>query len=136
MIHLQTQLEGKRAVYGHISDDLCNHGYCLGSNWDYYQGSFDSVLHSDNGETIYLRLPFAVTTGKLDHPHATIQFQRPYIVKHVVNLGIDNEANSLLDATGLSQFQAPLDTDGQIRNKSRWESVGEEEVNRILDYLH
>jgi len=39
--------------------------------------------------------------------------------------GVDYDEGSLLDATGVSQFQTPLDKDGYIHDKSRWIQAGE-----------
>lgn len=51
---------------------------------------------------------------------------------HVVNTGLDRDANLLASASGFSQFQDPLDKDGLIRDKNEWEEYGdliEEEKN-------
>lgn len=135
MIKLQTGLEGKRAYFGNIQSDLEKHGYCLGGNWDYKQGFFDSILWREAGETIYLRLPFTVLEGELDNPDAYIMFQTPYVIKHVVNIGLDTDANSLASAVGLNQFQDPLDTDGQLVNKTKWEEAGEQAVSQVFNYV-
>lgn len=136
MLRLQTDLEGKKAYFGDMQDRLKNLGYCLGGNWDYDKGSFDSILWRDGGETIYLRVPFHVLDGILDECEASIEFQTPFVIKHVVNIGFDKDENSLLTATGFNQFQDPLDTDGQIKNKNKWEDAGEQAVKQILSYLH
>ncbi|OKL35402.1 hypothetical protein BLL40_15225 [Domibacillus mangrovi] len=135
MLKLQTDIEGKKAYFGDIQDTLKPLGYDLGGNWGYDQGSFDSILSRDGGETIYLRIPFRVLNGALDEYDASIEFQTPIVIKHVINIGLDNDQSSLLTSS-FNQFQDPLDTDGQIKNKNKWEDAGEQAVKRIIDYLH
>src|SRR5699024_11319874 len=109
MIKLHTELDAKTAYFCQISDSLKPHRICLGGNWEDDKGYFDSVLWQENGETIYLRMPFHVLNGELDHYNAYIQFDTPYVIKHIVNFGLDRDENSLLSATGFNQFQKPID---------------------------
>lgn len=135
MLKLQTDIEGKKAVFGQTRDLLKPYGYVLCGNWDYHRGKFDNMLWREAGETIYLRLPFNVLSGELDHDSALIEFQTPYVIKHIVNLGLDRDENSLLSVTGFNQFQKPIDTDAHIRDKSRWEIAGEQAVNEVLKQI-
>lgn len=135
MIHLETEMEGKRMYFGQAEQDLKEFGFSMGGGWDYDRGMFDGIAHREDGETIYIRLPFNVIDGELDRKDAYIEFQKPFVIKHVVNLGLDTDGNSLLDATGFSQFQEPLDKDGYIHDKSKWEEFGEELVGDILDKI-
>ena len=132
LLQLQTELEGKMAYFGDMQDRIASLGYSIGSNWEYHKGSFDSVLWREEGETIYLRIPFVVMEGELDQAEAHIKFQTPYVIKHVINIGLDNDENSLTSATGFNQFQKPIDKDGHIENKNRWEHAGEQEVKKVL----
>ncbi|TQR21414.1 YugN family protein [Psychrobacillus vulpis] len=136
MLQLQTDLEGKMAYFGDLKNRIKSLGYSIGGNWDYHKGSFDSVLWRKEGETIYLRLPFEVLEGDLDHHEAYIKFQTPYVIKHVVNVGLDKDENSLLSTSGFNQFQDPIDKDGQIVDKSRWELAGEKAVEQIVHLVH
>src|SRR5690625_3192730 len=135
MIHLETDMEGKRMYFGQAQDNLKEFGISMGSNWDYDRGIFDGIMHREGGETIYIRLPFQVIEGELDRRDAFIEFQKPFVIKHVVNLGLDKDSNSLLTVAGLSQFQEPLDRDGHIHNKSKWEEFGEEFISGILEQI-
>lgn len=137
MLELESGIVGREIRFGYLRDKLEQHGFTTGGNWDYHKGSFDSILWRDAGETIYLRVPFIVTEGELDFYDALIRFQKPFIIKHVTNVGLDFDESSLIDATGASQFQTPLDKDGQIHNKSKWVQIGEKEIdNKVLPYLH
>src|SRR5690625_2144125 len=124
MIHLETDMEGKQMTFGNAQQYLKDFGFFIGGNWEYDSGMFDGVLHRESGETIYLRLPFDVIEGELDQSDAMIEFQKPFVIKHVVNLGLDKDANSLLTVAGFSQFQEPLDKDGYIHDKSKWVEFG------------
>lgn len=134
MLRLETDIEGKKAHFGYLRDQLTPLGYTIGENWDYYKGSFDNILSREGGETIYLRIPFEVSQGVMDSYETQIRFQTPYVIKHVVNLGLDDDEASLIDAS-VNQFQKPLDKDGQIENKNKWVHVGEEAVNEVLRYV-
>lgn len=135
MLKLKTKLEGHIAHFGNLNRCVSELGYHLGGGWDYHKGCFDYTLLREGGETIYIRIPFIVMDGELDHDEAVIKFKTPFIVKHVVNIGLDSDNSSLLDATGLSQFQAPLDTDGYIKAKSKWIHKGEDAVQELFDCL-
>ena len=106
MLKLQTELEGQNASFGVVSDCIRDLGYNMGGNWDYHKGCFDHILCQEGGETIYIRIPFFVTEGELDQYDASIKFGTPYVIKHVVHVGLDRDGSSLLDATGFSQFQS------------------------------
>ncbi|MBD8027968.1 hypothetical protein H9636_15055 [Ureibacillus sp. Re31] len=136
MLKFESELEGKQVEFGSLRDKIKRYGFCLGSYWDYDQGFFDTILYKKNEETIYLRLPFVVTSGMLDSSKAQIQFQTPYVIKHVVNLGLDFDESSLLEATGFSQFQDPVDKDAEIQNKHKWVIAGEQVVDKVLQYIN
>jgi len=135
MIHLDTDMEGKQMTFGHANDKLKEFGFHMGGNWEYHEGMFDGIMRREGGETHYVRLPFKVLEGELDRRDAWIEFEKPFVIKHVVNLGLDKDENSLLTATGFSQFQEPLDTDGHIHDKSKWQEFGEEAIGNILDKI-
>lgn len=133
MIKLQTSIEGKRAYFGDMRHIFQLHGYTFCSNFDYHKGKFDALLWRQEGESIYLRVPFYVLEGELDHSRALIQFSTPYVIKHVVNIGLDRDENSFVSVTtGLNQFQQPLDKDGYIYDKSRWTKAGEEAIEEVM----
>ncbi len=135
ILKLQTNIEGKKACFGQMRDHLQGLGYVLGGGWDYDRGNFDSILWREGGETIYLRIPFLVYKGMLDEYNTLVEFQTPYIIKHVVNTGLDRDEGALLSATGLSQFQEPLDTDGYIRDKNKWEEIGQQAVQQVIQNI-
>jgi len=134
MIQLQSEIEGKRGHFGQLRNSFLQHGCSFCSNFEYDQGKFDTILYREGGETIYLRIPFNVVQGVLDSSNTIIEFGTPYVIKHVVNLGLDYDQNSLITGTtGLDQFQNPIDQDGQIHDKSRWALAGEERIQNLLN---
>jgi len=135
MIRLETDIEGKQMSFGYARKTLKKFGFIMGGNWEYDSGMFDSMMHREGGETIYVRMPFRVLEGELDRKDAWIEFEKPFVIKHVVNVGLDNDPNSLLTATGFNQFQEPLDKDGYIHDKSKWQEFGEETIGDILNKL-
>jgi len=136
MLKLQTELDGKTATFGDVRNCIRELGFHIGGNWDYHKGYFDYVLCREGGETIYVRIPFIATDGELDQHDTLIKFGTSFVIKHVVNIGLDSDDSSLLDATGFSQFQSPVDTDGNISNKNRWIHAGEVAIQDLLDCLY
>lgn len=135
MIKLETDMEGKKMFFGEAESTLKEFGFNMGGGWEYDRGMFDSVMHREGGETYYVRMPFQVLKGELDRKDAWIEFQKPFVIKHVVNVGLEYDTNSLLTTAGLNQFQKPLDPDGLIRDKSKWQEFGEEAIGDILNKL-
>lgn len=136
MIQFDSFLEGKRTKFGFIKDVFEPFGCYFCTNFEYDEGSFDAILHQKGGETIYLRIPFIVVEGELDLRSASILFGKPYVIKHVVNIGLDYDDDSLVTATGLGQFQKPLDTDGFIYDKSRWAQAGKDFIDKMLKSIN
>jgi len=101
-------------------NELMEHGFVLGGNWDYNHGSFDCVL--DDNNKVWLRVPFDVTVGNLDgeasENDVQIQFGQPYVLKHIYNEGLDQEAQPRAVGALMDQFSDPVDPDAEI--ESHW----------------
>jgi hypothetical protein len=134
VLSFTSDIEGKRAFYGDIRNRFEKEGFHICSGWEYYEGSFDSILSQNGGVSIYLRLPTQVIQGRLDHEDAYLQFGRPFLIKHVVNIGISRDFN-VLDMIGLGQFQKPLDPDDRIEHEAKWVQAGEHAITRIKQYI-
>lgn len=135
MILLKSKIEGRQMYFGYAERNLKKFDFVMGGNWEYHSGFFDRILHREDGETIYVRMPFQVLEGELDRDDAWIEFQQPFVIKHVVHIGLEHDPNTLLTTTGLNQFQKPLDPDGYIHDKSKWVEFGEEAIGDILNKL-
>lgn len=133
MIKLDTDLPGKKTTFGDARRVLGEHGIEMSGNWDFDRGMFDAIIFEDGDDTIYLRLPFEVTEGMLDEDSADIIFGTPFIIKHLLNIGLDDEENTALAATGLDQFQKPDDPDAPIKYDEKWAKEGEEIISRFSD---
>ncbi|SHF72655.1 YugN-like family protein [Ornithinibacillus halophilus] len=135
MIQLDTDIEGKTIYFGEMMKIAKQNGFGLCGGWEYDGGFIDGIMHREGPDTYYVRIPFHVIEGELDRPNALLKFKRPFVIKHVVNFGLDKEEQSLLAATGINQFQEPADKDGYIRDKSRWEELGEQAVSQLLQHM-
>lgn len=113
---LKSPLEGKEMVWAGTRDTLNALGFTLGGNWDYDHGCFDLGL--DRERKVWLRLPFEVTSGKLDSessaPDTMIRFGSPFVLKHVYHEGVDTEARGSAFRAMIDQFQEPSDPDARI----------------------
>lgn len=128
-----TFIEGKKAYFGEIRDDFERLGFVINGNWEYHKAFFDHILHQHEGETIYLRLPVYALHGRLDRDDAFLQFGEPFLLKHLVNIGIapDDSDFSVLNIVGLAQFQKPLDPDDKIEHVDKWRHIGNSAVERL-----
>jgi hypothetical protein len=141
LLNINSEIAGRVAKYGDIKEYFEKEGFILGGNWDYEGGYFDKELSQDIGETVYLRIPVMVEQGMLDDAEALVKFGTPFVVKHVVHTGSeeDQEQNAFMDQTGLSpllnQFQTPIDTDGDIDMPEYWVEKSQEAINKILKHL-
>jgi hypothetical protein len=117
--------------YVSARNDLSEHGFGLGGNWEYDHGSFDCAL--DEANKVWLRLPFDVTIGNLDSEKqendAKIQFGQPYVLKHVYNEGLDQEAQPRAIGALMDQFSDPVDPDDEI--ESRWIDKARQKLNTV-----
>ncbi|GIP51250.1 MULTISPECIES: YugN family protein [Paenibacillus] len=137
MLSIPSSIEGKRAFYGDFCRNVEREGFHICGSWEYYSAFFDSILYQNEGITIYLRLPTRVIEGRLDRDNALLEFDRPFLIKHIVHTGIDTETDfGALAAVGLNQFQKPIDPDDRIEQEAKWRQIGEQAINRISGYVH
>lgn len=116
MIMLTSVMEGREFDFIHSQNELTPLKFTLGGNWEYDHGSFDRFL--DDRRTVWLRLPFRMTQGTLDSEvrdtEARLQFDRPYVLKHVYEEGLDEDAKLHTYGALIDQFQSPVDRDAEI----------------------
>jgi hypothetical protein len=116
---LSSSLENQVNEYDQMKDVLQQQQFALGGNWDYDHGYYDRFL--DEAHQVWLRIPFTVTSGKLDgenvsNPDTTVRIGTPFVLKHVYNEGLDAEAEPRMYAALVDQFQDPLDKDASIED--------------------
>ena len=136
MISIQSEIEGKEARYGDIKEPFSQEGFVLGGSWDFDGGYLDCELDKEEGETVYLRIPVKVVQGQLDEADARLRFLQPFLVRHVVNLGIsDGESEGGPLESAFVQFQTPLETDGEIHHQDLRIDKGKKAIQRIFPYV-
>ncbi|MCC3377075.1 YugN family protein [Cohnella sp. REN36] len=116
MLSLSSSLTSQEGQFTQTRLRLADHGFSLGGNWEYDRGSFDCAL--DDARQVWLRLPFTVTGGNLDgeaeETDAKIKFGEPYVLKHVYEEGLDQDAQPRTFGGMFDQFAAPSDPDAEI----------------------
>jgi hypothetical protein len=119
MIPIPSALENKEAAFANVSEDLGRYEFTLGGNWEYDHGYFDRCL--DEARMVWIRVPFRVTSGSFDGDSASsdavIQLDRPFVLKHIYNEGLDLEADAMMYKALVDQFQTPVDKDARVEEK-------------------
>lgn len=116
---IHSALENVTAEYDRVHDRLRQYQFTLGGNWEYDRGYFDRAL--DEARKVWLRLPFEVTRGRLDgeesaNRDARIRLGTPFVLKHVYNEGLDQEAAPRTFGALFDQFQEPVDQDAGVED--------------------
>lgn len=133
MLAFENGIEGKTVVYGEVLKLFRAQGMDIAGGWEYDHGMFDTILYEHKDKTIYLRVPFKVLDGELDSHNAIIQFGTPFVIKHVMNIGLDEEESTTMTVAGLEQFQAPDDPDAPIKNKGDFVEMANKQLNYVLE---
>lgn len=116
MEQIPSKLEGMQFDLYKLEQKLKPIGYSIGGNWDYDHGFFDYKINDQDGYQ-YLRLPFTAVDGQLDVRNCTVELGRPFVLNHVYEGGIDEEAESGVITGSFSQFQDPADKDGSLSDR-------------------
>jgi len=111
-------------------------GFVIGGNWDYDHGSFDRPL--DDRRQVWVRLPFGVVSGRLDaeapEQDTKIRFGTPYVLRHVYEEGLDEDAVPFGSGGVFDQFRDPADPDAEVA--PHWREMAEivlRQAERRLD---
>lgn len=135
MIMLQSALEGREFDFIHSRNELAPLQFVLGGNWEYDHGSFDRFL--DERRMVWLRLPFRMTQGTLDSEvrdtEARLRFDQPYVLKHVYEDGLDEDARLRTYAAMVDQFQSPAVPDADI--EPHWLEQAREVLRQVEQTL-
>lgn len=128
---LKTSLEHKEEAFDQVNHYLRQYEFSLGGNWEYTHGSFDR--HLDEARKVWLRIPFQVTKGALDgnsdETDAMIQIGVPFVLKHLYNEGLDQEAHIGASGGMMNQFQDPVDKDAPV--EAEWVSKAQQLLKEV-----
>ncbi|WP_219835948.1 YugN family protein [Paenibacillus sp. R14(2021)] len=135
MIPIESKLESNEKEFTEVKSMLEEHQFSLGGNWEYNHGYFDRYL--DDAHMVWLRMPFDVINGSIDVDtedlDAKIKLGRPFVLNHVYNDGLDDEANVNSLGGLVNQFQEPLDPDGKVEPK--WVERAKEVLGEVEQRL-
>jgi hypothetical protein len=124
-------LENKEDVFEAFRNKLLAEGFIIGGNWDYDHGYFDRAL--DGVDKVYLRIPFQVTKGQFDgestNPDTYVQLGTPFVLKHLYEEGLDQDADTGLFSSMVDQFQDPVDPDAPIEDQ--WVEKAKEVLRQV-----
>lgn len=119
MIPLTSSLENREEAFADVNDYLGRYEFTLGGNWDYDHGFFDRYL--DEEHKVWIRIPFRVTHGDFDGDSsvsdAVVKLGQPFVLKHLYNDGLDQEADAMVYKALVDQFQSPVDKDAPVEDK-------------------
>ncbi|MFD2444432.1 YugN-like family protein [Bacillus sp. CGMCC 1.16607] len=113
MIEIESTIEGRQYDLYKLEQILKPLGYSIGGNWDYDHGSFDYKLDDQDGYQ-FLRVPFKAIDGQLDSRNCTVELQKPFLLSHVYEGGIEEDAQSSNWTASFNQFQEPVDKDASF----------------------
>lgn len=116
MIEIPSKVEGKHFDLYKLEQLLKPIGYTIGGNWDYDQGSLDYKIEEQDGYH-YLRVPFQAIDGQLDSRGCTVKLQRPFLLDHQYEKGLDDQASTGNFSASFNQFAEPVDKDAPVSEK-------------------
>lgn len=135
MYKLNSELEGYEAGFVNVYSIMKEEGFSLGGGWEYDYGCVDKAL--DERNTVWLRVPFEVTHGTFegdtDESDAVIQLSTPFVLRHLYEDGLDQDARVGVATALFNQFQSPVDKDAEL--DSKWIAIAEEQLNRLEQRL-
>lgn len=53
LLQFDSKIVGKEIGFGYLRDKIANRGFTIGGNWEYYKGSFDSILWKEAGNYLF-----------------------------------------------------------------------------------
>lgn len=113
---IHSKIENKTYLLYDLERKLKPLGYVIGGNWDYDHGYFDYKIDEEDGYH-FLRVPFKAEDGQLDSKGVTVRLENPFVLTHVYQGGISSEADSGVFTGTVSQFQEPIEKDGNVPDK-------------------
>nr|WP_263325035.1 YugN-like family protein [Neobacillus sp. Marseille-Q6967] len=128
MIEIESKVEGKQFDLYKLEQKLKPKGYSIGGNWDYDHGAFDYKINDEGGYQ-FLRVPFTAIDGQLDSRNCTVELGRPFLLSHIFEMGLDEQADAGALSGTLHQFAEPIDKDASV--PEQFLSVGKRLVEEL-----
>lgn len=116
MIEIPSKIENQHFDLFKLEQKLKPIGYEVGSNWEYDHGYFDYKIDDEVGYQ-FLRVPFRAIDGQLDARNCTVALERPFLLSHKYQRGIDDHAEIGNLSASFNQFQEPVDKDASFPEK-------------------
>lgn len=116
MIEMPSRVEGKEYRLYDLEQLLKPIGYSIGGNWEYDHGYFDYKIDDTNGYQFF-RVPFHAVDGQLDTRGCTVAMDRPFLLSHQYEEGLDSEVDSGNVSASFNQFQEPENKDASVPDK-------------------
>ncbi|MFE8702414.1 YugN-like family protein [Cytobacillus sp. FJAT-54145] len=116
MIEIPSKVEGKHFDLYKLEQLLKPLGYTIGGNWEYDHGSFDYKIDDEVGYQ-FLRVPFHAIDGQLDSNGCTVAMDRPFLLSHKYQRGLDDHAFTWNRSASFNQFSEPVDKDASFPEK-------------------
>lgn len=132
MIELPSRVEGRSYNLYDLEKRLKPLGYAIGGNWDYDHGYFDYMIDDSDGYQFF-RVPFHAIEGQLDSRGCVVEMDRPFLLSHSYEDGLDNEVDSSNLSASFNQFQEPENKDAPVPNK--YMDIGKALVSEIESIL-
>lgn len=132
MIEISSELEGKTYSLFDLETKLKPKGYVIGGNWDYDHGFFDFQIDNSEGYQ-FLRVPFQAVDGSLDQDGVTVKIQRPFLLSHKYEDGMDDEGTIGNFSASFNQFAEPENPDAEF--PENYISYGKTLVHEIENML-
>jgi hypothetical protein len=129
MIEIPSKIEGVQYHLYKLEQQLKPIGYTIGGNWDYDSGYFDYKIADDGDGYQYLRVPFRAIEGQLDGTDCIVELNRPFLLAHTFQPGLDDHAHIGNFSASFNQFQEPADKDDQV--KSKYIDIGQSLVSEL-----
>ncbi|AIF44009.1 YugN family protein [Virgibacillus sp. SK37] len=128
MIPLDSRVENRIYPLYVLEELLKPEGYVIASNWDYDNGHFDLKI-DDEGKYYYLRIPFYAVAGSLDYPGVTVRVEKPFLLAHQYEKGIDEDSRGGAFQGAFNQFQPPIDADAHVPDD--YVAIGKQLVEKL-----
>ncbi|MFZ3576800.1 YugN family protein [Virgibacillus sp. DJP39] len=132
MVPIDSTIENTMFSLYVLEELLKPEGFVIGSSWDYDSGYFDYLL--DNKQAYYyLRIPFYAVAGSLDYPGVTVRVDKPFLLAHEYQKGIDEKAETGALSGAVDQFQTPTNPDAEMPHE--YIEMGKDLTKRVEGLL-